>query len=118
MFRTACKAPTAQLLFTRNVMVKRTLYCSSVRMNLLADLYLKELKTAGESVKKQDLSKLSEDSVRQWQNPAAPKIPDVEASNKDLLEKYVQEDVDVVKEVVQEGESANQQDEDWLVLQD
>ncbi|CCH58763.1 hypothetical protein TBLA_0A09800 [Henningerozyma blattae CBS 6284] len=118
MFRSVMKTQCRTVLnsATRTMVMKRTISSTPIARDLLSNLYVKEINSASSLLAKQDFSKLSEEGVKQWKAPAAPKSPEVEAQSKDSLNQYLTEDVEVISKAAQEEVAENE--EDWLVLED
>lgn len=92
----------------------RLLSTTAVRRNVLQDLYLKELKNVKLApITPQD----AEGSVKPWEEPSKPKIPEVEAQGTEALQAYKNEPVETLSENV-EGQAEEPVEEDWLVLDD
>lgn len=86
---------------------------STVRRNVIQDLYLKELK----AVKLQPLTAAdAEAAVKPWAEPVAPKVPELELQSADALKQYAEAGVETAPEA---GETAVEVEEgDWLVLEE
>lgn len=92
----------------------RLLSSTSVRRNVIQELYLKELK----NVKLNPITaKDAEGSVKPWTEPVKPKIPEIEGQGNEALKAYQNESVETKSSEAAPAEESNVED-DWLVLED
>ena len=111
MFRIAVQRTAIKSLCASRA---RLLSTSAVRRNVLQDLYLRELK----NIKLAPITpKDAEGSVKPWEEPSKPKVPELEAQGTEALQAYKSEPVETLSESA-DGQVEEPVEEDWLVLDD
>lgn len=86
---------------------------SARRANLIADLYVRELK----AFKPTPITAAdAEEATKPWKLPAAAKVPALEAEGADALAEYDSASVDVVAASATEGAAEEYKPDDWFVF--
>lgn len=99
---------------------KRALSRSLPRQNLIQELYLKELKVAATSdllknIKAEDISTAN---VVEWKIPSKPTVPALELDKSEILNDYINSNVETTSNATPAVETQQADEEDWLVLDD
>ncbi|CAB4254337.1 similar to Saccharomyces cerevisiae YLR295C ATP14 Subunit h of the F0 sector of mitochondrial F1F0 ATP synthase [Maudiozyma barnettii] len=99
----------------------RAFTVTAYKNELLQDLFLKELKnTKFDMASLQSPESIAENVIK-FSAPTKPKIPTLEAAQKDTLQDYINENVETSLDTAADAAAVQQdvaQDEDWLVIED
>lgn len=99
----------------------RSFSITTTKNDLLQDLYLKELKSTKFDMASLQSPESIAENVISFSAPAKPKLPTLEASQKDNLQDYINENVETTLDTAADAAAVEQdvaQDEDWLVIED
>ncbi|SMN19057.1 similar to Saccharomyces cerevisiae YLR295C ATP14 Subunit h of the F0 sector of mitochondrial F1F0 ATP synthase [Maudiozyma saulgeensis] len=99
----------------------RAFSITAYKNDLLQDLYLKELKNTKFDMASLQSPESIAENVIQFSAPAKPKVPVLEATQKDTLQDYINENVETTLDTAANAAAEEQdvaQDEDWLVIED
>lgn len=107
---TAPEPLTAPTMFRQ---AARQFTTSARRANLIADLYVRELK----AFKPTPLTAAdAQEATKPWKLPAAAKVPALEAEGADALAEYDSASVDVVAAAPANGAAEEYKPDDWFVF--
>lgn len=110
---------TATRIISQNSI--RLLSTTTPRLNLIQDLYLKELTSVKNAL---DMSKIAtpKGNVLEWTTPAKPTVPSLEAKDDSILQEYINSKVATTDTNVDNNNASttenDAEEEDWLVIDD
>ncbi|CAL9728351.1 ATP synthase subunit H, mitochondrial [Monosporozyma unispora] len=108
---------TATKLLSSNSI--RLLSTTRPNLNLIQDLYLKELNSVKNGL---DMSKITspKGNVLEWKNLTKPIIPNIEGKDDSILNDYINSKVSTLEnsENTQNNTTQQEVEEDWLVIDD